>query len=433
MTAESSLTTQSYDSQEEVCPICLLPPSDELKFCAGPCLHRICVPDAERILLTKPQLPLQGENPDPYLLIPTLGRCPICRRGMSLFEMKLEDGEDLCAKNTDASEWPITGITFSERGRLSVSFDPVQGPSLSWYATQYVEPQEVLFFQQGCHFHDQSRTFHGSVALQDDKHKLMWGDISLLSCIFQFSFDLRFVSLGVIMDEEHRLVHLMGLGSRMLYSSGPPRPSERPTYHSSTLWGNTFCQGFKVGLASYHFQTNEEAFISYEHPVSSQWPPLDDGSPIPGRMFFRNAAWDATERVFRGEICWQEDCGTTWQGFGKWKYQMRFDSSYTFIASGTVESIIGEDGDPREMSNFGDDLVYINAAVDERFRSLVERFDEAQEQVWDRFYRLSGPLRQEWASEGASVRVISMLHHAFTKNIMGSASPVDFNLQQDQF
>merc|ERR1712130_656734 len=60
-----------------------------------------------------------------------------------------------------------------------------------------------------------------------------------------------------------------------------------PSYHSNTLWGNTFCQGLTVGLASYHFlpqNQNEEinddayhAYISYEHPRTSQWPPLDNG------------------------------------------------------------------------------------------------------------------------------------------------------------
>lgn len=424
MTAEGTSVTQSFDSQEEVCPICFFPPSEDLKLCTGPCLHRICVPDAERILLVKPRLPLVDENPDPFLLIPTLGRCPICRRGMSLFEMELDEGTFLCEKNTDVQQWPVAGMTFAQRGRLSLAFDPVQGPSLSWHATQDEEPQQVIF-QSGCHFHDQSRTFHGQVELQDDEHKVMWGDVSVLCCIFQFSFDLRFVAVGIIMDDDYKVVHL---GANMLFSSGPSRPNVRPTYYPDSLWGNIFCQGFKVGLASYHFQTNEEAYISYEHPDTSQWPPLDDGSPVPPRVFFRNTTWDANERIFRGDICWKDDFNTTWQGFQKWKYKMTFDSKYSFIASGTVESIMGDDGEPREMSTFGDDLVYINAAVDERFQSLISIANDEQEDLWDRFNRLSRPLREEWTSEGASVRVTSMLHNALTKVIMGGENPVDFNL-----
>jgi len=81
-----------------------------------------------------------------------------------------------------------------------------------------------------------------------------------------------------------------------------------PSYYGTNLWGNTFCQSFCVGLASYHFllptttttevyvdnteddddsqqetstttitTTNYQAYISYEHPRTAQWPPLDNG------------------------------------------------------------------------------------------------------------------------------------------------------------
>jgi hypothetical protein len=48
----------------------------------------------------------------------------------------------------------------------------------------------------------------------------------------------------------------------------------RPTYCQDSLWGNTFCQGSKVGLASYNFPSAEDrAYISYEYPLCAQWPP----------------------------------------------------------------------------------------------------------------------------------------------------------------
>jgi hypothetical protein len=425
---ESTTTASSFDSQEEVCPICLLPSSEDRKFCAGPCSHRFCVPDAERILLTKPGA--NERSPDPHLFVPTLGRCPICRRGMSLFDLQQEEGEDLYEKNTDMTTWPITGKTFAERTNgLSVSFDPERGPTICWYAGQGEEEEErqEVSFQPRSHFHDQSRTFHGEVELNEAQQST-WGGVSLLSCIFQFSSDLRFIALGVIMDGDRRVVESLGLGGRLLYSSGPSQPNERPTHRGNTLWGNTFCQSFKVGLASYQFLTNEEAYISYEHPISSQWPSLDDGSPVPARVFFRNTSFDTNERIFRGEICWQQDYGTTWQGFRKWIYEMKFDSKYTFIVSGKVLSILSDSDEPHEMSTFGNDLVYINAAVDERFRGLVENNADDEEEISDRFNRLSQPLRLEWALEGASVRVIAMLHSALTKLVMGQESPVDFNL-----
>ena len=44
-----------------------------------------------------------------------------------------------------------------------------------------------------------------------------------------------------------------------------------PSYHPDTVWGNTFCQSFAIGLASYHFlkpedEDNYRAYISYENP-----------------------------------------------------------------------------------------------------------------------------------------------------------------------
>lgn len=497
------------EDDDDMCPICLIPltRASRGKFCVGPCGHCICQADAERILLsaTKHAPPVlsyyyggggggQGgdESIDPYLYVPTLGRCPICRHGWSLFDLQHvndkddnseaattdnnEDGRDgrttttpprrlVYVKNTDMTLWPVTGKTFADERRggngLALSFDLDQGPVVSWYkepdngmgmAEEGTEQQQqqvvVVHFEPGSHFHDRSRTFHGHVVLRDDDQSATWGGVSLLRCILQFSSDYRFIPLGVWMDDEDKVIQWLGVGRRMLHSVGlsselghaRQRRQVRPTYHGSTVWGNTFCQSLKVGLASYHFLTTEEAYISYEHPVSSQWPPLDDGSPVPDRIFFRNTSYDAHERIFRGEICWEQDYGTTWQGFRTWMYQMKFDSNYTYIVSGTVHSLLVGTDEPHETSTFGHDLVYMNAAVDEYFTTLMmipgtsngdhQHNDEeqAEEQITDRFTRLSLPLRQQWASEGASVRLIAMLHSVLTKVIMRQESPVDFNL-----
>jgi hypothetical protein len=118
--------------------------------------------------------------------------------------------------------------------------------------------------------------------------------------------------------------------------------SQPPTYHDNSIWGNTFVQALRVGLASYHFisagggnsttgtepdnNTNADAdddgtlphvYISYEHPATAQWPPLDNGRPLPSRVRFHNVSFP-TPHTFRGEIRWQEDYGTPWQGMVRW-------------------------------------------------------------------------------------------------------------------
>ena len=74
-----------------------------------------------------------------------------------------------------------------------------------------------------------------------------------------------------------------------------------PSYHRGQIWGNTFCQALTVGLASYHFMEDQQAYISYENPQTSVWPNLDNGTHVSeiGRVPFRNIQWDAVTRTFR--------------------------------------------------------------------------------------------------------------------------------------
>ena len=87
--------------------------------------------------------------------------------------------------------------------------------------------------------------------------------------------------------------------------------------------------GFK-GLASYHFvddtvtrsdgRNDLAAYISYEHERVAQWPPLDNGTPVPSRVWFSNTSFDSTTRTFRGTIDWEGTYNTTWQGDISWRY-----------------------------------------------------------------------------------------------------------------
>jgi hypothetical protein len=438
-TMESELSCKrSTDSQdEESCPICFLPPCENRKFCSGSCGHRLCVLDAERILLSSTPYATENrlsflvneDNLDPYSIAPTLGRCPICRKRMSWFDLIDTEGKLLYEKETELSKWTIAGLQFSERHSLglSLTFDQTDGPSFSWHEGQNDTDsfQKITIrFQPDCHFHEKSLTFHGEIRFEEKSHQDHWGGVELIRCIFQFSSNLHFVSFGLIMGEGYQVIKTVGLGRHILYSL---RPSEsKPTYQSNNIWGNTFCQALKIGLASYHFVSKEDVYISYEHPLTSQWPPLDNGSPIPSRAYFREVSWDEHQRLFRGKIKWMDDCGTTWQGFEEWVYEMTFDSKFTFIVSGRVLSLSNELGNSREISNFGSDLIYINAAVGDRFLHLMQEEDSID--ILDRFSRLSEALRSDWLSEGASVRVLALLHSVMTRVITGEGSPVDFNL-----
>jgi len=151
------------------------------------------------------------------------------------------------------------------------------------------------------------------------------------------------------------------------------RHSPGPRYRPDAIWGNTFCQGYCVGMASYHFLEDADpgangghrAYISYESPRTEMWPSLDNGDAVPPRVPFRDVMWDEGTRTFRGEISWELECGTTWMNESTWSYEMRFDPTYAFVESGTVTRSAGQ-----EPHMFGFDLVYVNAALEAHLREV---------------------------------------------------------------
>lgn len=149
-----------------------------------------------------------------------------------------------------------------------------------------------------------------------------------------------------------------------------------PSYRNNTLWGNTFCQALCIGLASYHFLEPDadgvyNAYISYEHPLTSQWPNLDNGMAVPSQVPFRNIRWNSETRTFSGDISWLQDYGTTWNGESEWSYEIKFDPAFMFISTGTCTR------SEEEPNEFGRDLIYVNAALEQAMREMPGGFDTA--------------------------------------------------------
>lgn len=157
--------------------------------------------------------------------------------------------------------------------------------------------------------------------------------------------------------------------------------SVKPTYHEGSPWGNVFVQFHTVGLASYHFispdgENEDGAYISYESVRCSDWPPLDDGSPVPSRVPFTNRSYDPETRTFRGTISWFETYGTCWQGNALWLYEIVFDSEFLCIISGGVtmssdEQLMSTSHNIHQPHNYGEHLNYINAGIVGRIVSLT--------------------------------------------------------------
>jgi hypothetical protein len=132
------------------------------------------------------------------------------------------------------------------------------------------------------------------------------------------------------------------------------------------------------------------SYISYEHSLAAtEWPPLDNGRPIPARMYFTNIEMSEGGTVFRSTIDWMGTHHTTWANTtcGSYRYEIRFDSKFQCVVGGAIRCRgpfssehnnsghdDNDDGVPPQqqqqqqqdvvLSEFGSvNLVYINAAV----------------------------------------------------------------------
>ena len=221
---------------------------------------------------------------------------------------------------------------------------------------------------------------------------------------------------------------------------------------------------------------------------------LHDGSPIPPRVHFHDISTEVVEEtrpnpaladgassestndnivvtshtVFRGNIEWLRDYGTTWQNCERWEYEMHFDSQLTCIISGTVHSIKSSaatsPSSREEMSQYGSNLIYLNAGLHEAFErwlspsasmndgdgeersnetsgSVASQPDVAAEQEpsnplpsltpeqYERYTQVSRRVRRRLQTEGASVRTTAMMNRVLTlSQQLGTSSPFDYNL-----
>jgi hypothetical protein len=151
----------------------------------------------------------------------------------------------------------------------------------------------------------------------------------------------------------------------------PKKYSPKVSYDRHSFWGNSYFQNGTLGMASYHFEhkPNQEkvAYISFCHPMSGTLTPLDNGQPVPSRVLFRKVNCP-DQYTFRASICWYDDYHTTWNGIKQWDYEILFDSQWMCIKSGSVRAIPSNpDVGTPNISLFGKDLVYINAAAYDLF------------------------------------------------------------------
>lgn len=102
-----------------------------------------------------------------------------------------------------------------------------------------------------------------------------------------------------------------------------------------------FTQFDTLGLCSYHFLDDKNAYISYASSQCASWC-LDDGNSLPREKYFRNISYSRSQRRFQGLVDWSP---TSFCGDQLWEYEMVFDEAFSSIVDGQVRHYTPEVSD----------------------------------------------------------------------------------------
>lgn len=129
----------------------------------------------------------------------------------------------------------------------------------------------------------------------------------------------------------------------------------------------------EIGIGSYHFVSEDEAYISYENDKCKRFfPRLDTrgrpdaglGERLPRRMAFRDASYDPIKHTFKGTVSFSCDLGTyenvrTVDGVEQEEYEMVFSDDLEEIVGGQCGSFYPNASKSHRCDRFGIELRYV--------------------------------------------------------------------------
>jgi hypothetical protein len=190
------------------------------------CDHRFSIAALESHL-TRPM-----KNPteyDAYLGAPTLGRCPACHAELKLFEVRdAMTGEFFYERYYNLQATPLAGLVFKPReGEVQLGHfhfdtdfdkkdshgmslpymnfvDAIEANQEKWMLNDGSQVPQRKWFEEGCHFHEPTRTFHGTIVFGNPRFQgaYQW-DVTLA-----FTKDYAGINVGVIHKRMDRMVEV---------------------------------------------------------------------------------------------------------------------------------------------------------------------------------------------------------------------------------
>lgn len=307
------------------CPICLGPLKSPCQAACGHVFCRRCIIQAFAM------------RPPSWA-----GECVLCRRPASMYSLMDPEGNPLARPSITS----LFGCVFVQRssrlGFASYHFDAeddcyisYEGAPNSWRLDDGSKPPERKPFQD-CRYDPSTRTFQGVV----DWDPPFFGDTHW-EYTLTFAEDFSAVVDGV----------MTGHGPPMSFRP-PWQPHEerclsylRWTPPPADVFGSVYVQGMHYadaleGVASYHFDSEADCYISYARAPDS-WC-LDDGSRPPDKKPFRDCSYDAATRTFRAVVDWEPG----FQGASHCEYELVFAEDFSSVSGGRV---LARDADPPSL------------------------------------------------------------------------------------
>ena len=257
------------------------------------------------------------------------GRCPLCRSKVSLYDTVKAD---LTTPLETPAVDTIFGSAFLQNGRPGVAayhFDSIEdcyisyenAPS-SWKLANGEKPPARKPFDVPV-WEPATRTFTATVEWGENT----FGGDARWEYTMVFSDDFAFIAGGACrkFDADGQSTGVSTFPIQLQYIRAPTAPT--------TVFGSTYVQFGRLGLASYHFRAADDCYISYENAPTS-WK-LDDGAPPPAVKRFDSPSWDAASRTFTGVIDWSAN---PFQGDVRWEYTIVFSEDFREISGGEVRA-----------------------------------------------------------------------------------------------